>query len=157
VYIKDESFGIRIMHTEAYKAFIRKNVVPMHQNLGDFYSEVPVEGLAEAICKILGTNAGGHKLDQEVIVVDRSKFSSGEIEFGKDYLIREADGLRYYVPDFHSPWENNAKQSYILSVSIFIPALFSNPNRGSPWDNLKKAQDPGRLKTKADSIAEEGN
>jgi|SRR3989338_8610968 len=141
LFVEEESPGLKIIQTEAYRSLIKQNPGLIHQNLGDFYSDVPIDGLAEAVFRLLDVEFMGKKLNQDFLVVDLKTFDPKIAQMEREYIIREDDGLRLYVPTFHTAEETNAVQKYTAFGAIFMQYLFSDKQYGSLQASLKKAQD----------------
>ena len=93
--VEEESPGLRVIQTEAYRNLIEKSPGLIHENCGDFYSKVHVDRLPEAVSKALDKNFMGPKLNQDLVIVDASTFNPEFAEIEKDYL----DTIRHKVAE----------------------------------------------------------
>jgi len=129
--VEDESPGLRVIQTEAYRNLIEKSPGLIHENCGDFYSKVHVDRLPEAVSKALDKNFMGPKLNQDLVIVDASTFNPEFAEIEKDYLVREVDGIRIYSPKLHTPEATNVSQTYSLFGIIAVEDLFADGPKGT--------------------------
>jgi len=151
---EEESPGLRIIQTEAYRDLIGRNPGLIHENCGDFYSDIPVNELSEAVYKALDREFIGTKLNRDIVIVDASTFNPDVAEMEKNYLVREVDGIRIYAPKLHIPEAEYVSQSYGLFGLMFIGDLFFNERQGSLQVSLRKLEERfqpmlEKLKTKS--------
>lgn len=137
--IEQDSPGLRIIQTQAYKNLITTNPRLVHKNAGDFYSNIPVADLSDIVCKTFEQELFGKKLNENMVVVDAATFNQQETDTKKDYLIREIDGIRLYSPQFHTTNAGNVSELYSFIGLLFIEKLFAEEQEGSLQQGLRKA------------------
>lgn len=128
--VENESPGLRIIQTDAYKRLINNNPGLIHENMGDFYSEIPVNNLADVVYNALDEDFMGKKLNKDAVIVDASEFDPTVTET-KDYIIRESDGIRIYSPELHTPDATNINLAYGLFGVMFVEKIVSKEQQGS--------------------------
>jgi len=139
--VDDELPGLKIIQTSSYKRLIKSNPGFIHDNWGDFYSEVPVKELSDVIYEALDVEYNGHKANCDAVVVDASNFNQKTVEAKKEYHIKEPHGLRIYSPAIQETTLGDAKLTYFLYAMLFVESLFSKKQHGSlqtQFDDLKK-------------------
>ena len=137
LFVEKDVPGLKIIRTEAYQGLLQQNPGLLHENFGDFYSPVPVDGLSDAIYRALDKEFRGKKLNQDLEIVDYLTFNPAQAEMGKDYLVREVDGIRVYMPRLPilSCFEYN------LFGLLFVGHLFSDKLQGSLQVSLKEIEE----------------
>ena len=139
--VEEEYPGLRVIQTEAYGSLIRNNPGLIHENCGDFYSKVRVEGLPEAVIGALDKEFMGKKLNQDLVIVDASTFNPKVADMEKDYLIREVDGVRVYSPKLHTLDAMNVSQTYGLFGVMAVEDLFAGEQQGTLQVSLGKLEE----------------
>lgn len=140
VYKTLETPGLRVIQTEEYLNIIGKNPGLLHENLGDFYSKVPVDELAEAVYKAFDRELDG-KLNKNLIIVDASEFNPAVAEIKKDYLIREDHGIGFYLTKHQTPGSTIINhQRYCTYGAMAVEYLFSDEQNGSLQVSLGKTK-----------------
>ena len=124
-----ENEGIRIIQTDAYVKLIQANPSLIHQNQGDFYSEVPVSDLADAVYRSLDREVMGEKGNQDLVIVESLDHNSLDEE--KEYLVKEEEGIRIYCPSLHTEDARLASEEYCMGSMMFIEDLFSDKQKGT--------------------------
>lgn len=127
-----KEIGLRIIQTESYVTLIQRNPGLPHENCGDFYSHVPVDGLAQIVHDALKKNLGNSKDPLYVI----NSFHADKVDMHADYIIKEKDGLRLYSPELHTPDSKDTEAIYSIVALTFIEELFTNEKRGSLQQSL---------------------
>lgn len=139
VYKTLETPGLRVIQTKEYLNIIGKNPGLLHENLGDFYSKVPVDELAEAVYKALDKDFLGNKLNKNLIIVDASEFNPAVAEIKKYYLIREDHGIGFYLTERQTPGSTIINhQRYCTYGAMAVEYLFSDEQKGSLQVSLGK-------------------
>lgn len=108
---EDDSLDQQLSTTEEY--------------IGDFYSNVPCEELADRIFQILGEAS----LTKGVVVTDSCSFNGNYDPF-IDYVIKENNRVRIYLPEAEGT-NQNIKEAYQDFSAYFLEALFSDQKEGS--------------------------
>ncbi len=131
--------GLRILTSEAYQRLIQQTPSLMHENLGDFYSEVPCDSLSDKIYNLLDNqDFMGSKMSEDLIIIESSSFDQDYCDIEKDYLIKEREGIRLYYPGLHLK-HNTKTIQLIYSICITaLEGLFSNEKEGTLQKCIKK-------------------
>lgn len=144
LYMEDEFPGLSIIQTGAYVGLIQARPGLKHQNWGDFYSSISLENFAEATYNALENSlfsVSGKKLNSDLVIIESSVFNNTNADVSKDYLIKEASGIRLYSPSLHL---ENAKYEFIEAmygiVAIgFLEELFCDDLEGSIQAECKES------------------
>ncbi len=139
--VENESPGLRIIQTDAYKRLIDNNPGFIHENMGDFYSEVPVNNLADAVNNTLEMEYRGKKLNQNLVTVDASRFDPLTHPEAKNYLIKEIDGIRFYFPPLHTSDARFVSLTYGLIGVMVVEKIVSKEKQGSLQEQLRDLGD----------------
>ncbi|MEK6900255.1 MAG: hypothetical protein AABX05_03970 [Nanoarchaeota archaeon] len=135
--------GLCILKTEAYVARIQQEPGMPHENLGDFYSEVPCEELADKIYQLL--QEADLRLVDNLVITDALSFEPDRCDNSKDYIVKEEHGTRLYVsPDDLQKFAEKgviAERVYFLASEKFLPRLFSDYKEGSLQKKWKEVED----------------
>jgi len=161
VYESPELMGLNIMKTDAYKKLIERDPGLIHDNLGDFFSDVSCSGLADTIHKILASGPDRKSMDW-LQVVDAQSFDITEVnksatkaigdyheEEAVDspdvptYLVKEDNGIRFYNPLIYVGEGQlpNQRVEYFAFATKFVEELFSDKKAGSLQTFIKRARE----------------
>ncbi|MFA6460796.1 MAG: hypothetical protein WCV90_00885 [Candidatus Woesearchaeota archaeon] len=134
IILEGDAPGINIIRTPVYQGLVDFNPGLIHENCGDFYSEVSLEGLADAVYRSLDQEVLGEKMNADVVIVDSATFTSASfsVDPDKDYLIKESAGVRIYSPSLHQPDAKHvAREAYALYALGAVEGLLSETKKGS--------------------------
>jgi len=126
LYVEEGPSGLYVLRTSEEDSLVQRLSTSPHQNIGDFYSNVPSEELADRISQILQKAS----LSMEIVVVNQGSFDESKADLQKEYIIKEKAGVRIYLPG--AGGTNQHKQELYQDRSMdFLEALFSDEKEGS--------------------------
>ncbi len=134
-----ERAGLNILQSDAYVALVTENPDLMHENKGDFYSDVSVDQLAQRIYDALNKEFDGKKLNAQAKVVASADFEP-EDDSDIDYIVQEPQGVRLYDPNCHKEEVKGSERSMVYEwISLcFVEDLFSQEKEGSLQREVKE-------------------
>ncbi len=133
LYVEEGSPGLYVLRTREENSLVQKLSELPHENIGDFYSNVPCEELANRVSQILHEASLARKIE----VVDAHSFDENKIDDRKDYIIREKKGVRIYLSE---ACRRDRRELYEEFSAYFLEALFSNEKEGSIQIEFKELE-----------------
>ncbi|MBI2542539.1 hypothetical protein HYV80_07595 [Candidatus Woesearchaeota archaeon] len=125
--------GLVLLPTEAYlKKLVAEPGFP-HESLGDFFSTVPLKGLASRIHDILKD-----KSEMPIDLVDVNSFNELLAKPDFTYIIDGKGQVRIYYPLHHAGVTDDAGFAYGIFSLAFLPELFAKAPKGSLQEFLRQ-------------------
>ncbi|MFT4261688.1 MAG: hypothetical protein ACMXX9_04625 [Candidatus Woesearchaeota archaeon] len=103
----------------------------MHDNWGDFYSDHKVEELSDVIYRSLNKHTDEEYSTNDLLIVNASDFKLQQPDIDKDYIIKENNGVRLFLPAAHDNPPYSLQEVYGFLSLFFVEDLFSDKKKGT--------------------------
>ncbi len=137
IYTECNEPGLHIMETDSYVKMVQEDPGRMHENWGDFYTDVPKGQLADRIFWDLYDNL--EILVEDAVVVDGKDFDYDTCDSKNDYIINYKNKIVLYSPEAHGDWIGQF--GYMLVLECMNETVISQNKKGSIAEHFDEEEE----------------